>query len=447
MDLAQFNQFMKIQQEMMAALVNQQQETIATQKALAAAQLKETPARSENTVLLPNFENFDTKKESFRNYKLRFENYVQMKGINNNQEYCAKLLLNSIGAKNFNMIAALAAPTLPGELDYKNLMQILERHLSPKKNCLVAQHQFLSKYQEENQSIAEFVALLRTDIGDCEFFCSCNASVADILLRAQFIRGLRDNSIREKILQSETTGFSDIVDKAVALEASKLDSRELSQKFSTPSTSTPFTSTDINKIDKKKFGNEHREKKSQNHHFQNHQFQKKKPQQKSRIDLAALGLDGTCLRCGRHNHLVTDCRTDLKNLKCSSCNKKGHVEKVCIRTLLEKKKKNQQSTHQITTTPEPRNYSTFHIEDVLQNQHLSKDNERFTATVKIEGNPITFEVDSGSGYTFLPQNQFEKLNLKVPLLPASMEFRSYTRDLFVPHGKIKVNVEFNGATT
>lgn len=41
-----------------------------------------------------------------------------------------------------------------------------------------------------------------------------------------------------------------------------------------------------------------------------------------------------------------------------------------------------------------------------------------------------------SGYTFLSRDQLKKLNLKVPISPASIEFHSYSRDAFVPYGKI-----------
>lgn len=81
-----------------------------------------------------------------------------------------KLLLNSIGSTNFNTIAALSAPKLPNELSYDELIKLLKAHMSPKQNVLVMQHQ-LSKYQSDNQTIADYVADLRTDIGDC------NASV------------------------------------------------------------------------------------------------------------------------------------------------------------------------------------------------------------------------------------------------------------------------------
>nr|XP_023022237.1 uncharacterized protein K02A2.6-like [Leptinotarsa decemlineata] len=67
---------------------------------------------------------------------------------------------------------------------------------------------------------------------------------------------------------------------------------------------------------------------------------------------------------------------------------------------------------------------------------------RYYAHVKIEGQLIKFEVDSGSAYTFLQRQQLQDLNLNIPLEPATMGFRSFTQDVFIPDGEIVVNVSY-----
>lgn len=69
-----------------------------------------------NITLIPNYECFDSKRESFPNSKLRFENYGHSKNIVSKKDYCAKLLLNSTGHSNFNVLVALANPKQPNEL-------------------------------------------------------------------------------------------------------------------------------------------------------------------------------------------------------------------------------------------------------------------------------------------------------------------------------------------
>ncbi|KAJ8898451.1 hypothetical protein PR048_003811 [Dryococelus australis] len=163
------------------------------------------------------------------------------------KKYCAQLLLNSIGASNFIMISALGAPKEPSELTYAELIEMLEKHLAPKRHILVAQHQFISKYQTSEQKIADFIATLRSELNDCDFIlqCECKVSIAHTFLRAQFIHGLCDNCICEQLLQSDKVAFNELVLKAITLESSKADLKALVQRSQSGGTST---TVDISKV-------------------------------------------------------------------------------------------------------------------------------------------------------------------------------------------------------
>ena len=41
-------------------------------------------------------------------------------------------------------------------------------------------------------------------------------------------------------------------------------------------------------------------------------------------------LNGKCIQCGSSNHEKSACPTDKGTLQCKKCNRKGHVEKVCL---------------------------------------------------------------------------------------------------------------------
>ncbi|XP_039315549.1 uncharacterized protein LOC120360052 [Solenopsis invicta] len=320
MDQEQFQQFL--------SLINQSQQQLITRVLSAQPQGSSQQGTQPliNTTLLPSFENFDAKKESFRYYRQRFENYLQIKGVASDKALCAKMLLNSIGATYYNMLAALVAPQMPTMLEYQNLVEVLEKHLCPKKNILVAQHRFLSTYQNENQSLAEYTALLRRDIADCEFIspCDCKVFIAEIFLRAQFIRGIKDNSIREQLLQSNVSTFKEISEKALALEASKIDSRELSKNQ--PAVHS-FNTEDVNKVIKQQKSRRDTSTSRKRNSEKNPSRHNHRPRSKSRIDYKRLGIEGLCLRCGNNNHLAKDCRIKISSLKCTACSKSGHLSK------------------------------------------------------------------------------------------------------------------------
>ncbi|XP_073811777.1 uncharacterized protein [Musca autumnalis] len=219
-------------------------------------------------------------------------------------------------------MVSLVAPQKLNDVQYDVLVRKLETHLCPKKNVFVLQHRFLSTYQGEDQTLSEYVALLRRDLNECEFVstCDCKADISNIFLRAQFIRGVKDVNIREQLLQSEEPDFDKIFEKALSLEASRIDSRELDSKNSSGTSS-------VNKIRSRST--------SGNRRRQFHRSSSRgSTSPKSKVNFSQLGIDSLCIRCGRNNHKVKDCRTNPKRLKCRACGKTGHVKQVCIKTLL-----------------------------------------------------------------------------------------------------------------
>ena len=394
----------------------------------------------QSSILIPPFENFNSSRENFKMYRQRFENYLTMKGVFEDKMLCSQMLLNSIGPSHYQLIISLISPKKPTELSYDELIKCTEDHLCPKKNVLVAQHTFLSTYQQENQTIASYVAQLRRDIDDCDFVCTCKSSIANTFLRAQFIRGLRDNSIRENILQSDASNFDDIVKKALAIEASKLDSRLIGNKQ--PSTLDPSPSSpDVNKI-------------SRHHSRSNQQRDSSRSRSHSNsrtpINYKHLGIDDLCIRCGRNSHRVKDCWCDPKALRCNSCLTEGHVQKVCIKTLLAAKKsqKTSNSTNAVEDLTSIQAYGIYNIVDIFENCHINNnDASKYFVTVGIEGHPQKFEVDSGAGFTLLPRSSYQNLKLNKPLQKTNLLFRSYTQNVFVPDGKLQVKVQFKNRTS
>ena len=409
---------------------------------------------------LPPFENFNSSKENFKMYKARFENYLTMKGVFENKTLSSQMLLNSIGSEHYQLITSLIAPRQPSELSYNEIITHFEKHLCPKRNILVAQHRFLSQYQQDSQSIAEYVALLRRDITDCEFICSnatCNSSIADTFLRAQFIRGIRDNSIRENLLQSENSKFDEILEKALALEASKIDSRELANRQLV--TSPSLGGTDVNKVNDHRSRSKNRSSgKNSKAHSSGKSSSAARPSRsksRSRLNYRQLGLENSCLHCGRQNHSTRECRADHSKLRCDSCNKSGHVSRVCISTLM--KSGNKSNNTRSTQNFHSANYvdiSTFHdldgvnrIVDIFEKSNEPQDSAKYYVDVQIEGRVQNFEVDSGAGLTLLPMSDFQHLKLPIELRPTEIQFRSYTSGIFKPLGVAEVNVEYNNLSS
>lgn len=82
MNAEQFEQFLQAQQNLQTIL-----STVLNQQAASSSTTARNPPII-NTALLPNFDYFDSNKETFYNYLQRFENYLSMKNVSDNKSYC-----------------------------------------------------------------------------------------------------------------------------------------------------------------------------------------------------------------------------------------------------------------------------------------------------------------------------------------------------------------------
>ncbi|GBM52134.1 hypothetical protein AVEN_189323-1 [Araneus ventricosus] len=64
---------------------------------------KETPVITISHI--PPSESYEPKKEKFKYYMQRSENFLMMKDVFQDKDKCAQILLNSIGASNYNILA------------------------------------------------------------------------------------------------------------------------------------------------------------------------------------------------------------------------------------------------------------------------------------------------------------------------------------------------------
>lgn len=176
----------------------------------------------------------------------------------------------------------------------------------------------------------------------------------------------------------------------------------------------------------------------------NRSFSRGPNRSKSRVNFAQLGIDNLCIRCGKDNHKVKQCRTNPKRLKCKSCGKTGHVQQVCLKTLISTSN-NSISTNTEYDEPIYKMYGINKIVDINNNKpHNKNDDDKYVVVVEINGRRQLFEVDSGVKYTLIKKSEYERLNIKTQLQPSSIAFRSYTRNILIPYGKVNIDVKYNG---
>jgi len=321
MNAEQFTQFLEQQNKNFQTLLQQINNNQVTQSSI---QLN-----------VSNFEKFDKERESFQQYKERFENFLTLKGLASDKDISKAILLNSIGPEYFELLKLSVAPREVNTLNYDETVQALDGQLTEKKNIIVERHKFLSQNQGPDQSVQDFVTQLHKYVPSCEFQCECKKSVANLFLHSQFIRGLSNSDIRHQLLLDNSKTFQEAVSKAQTLEASLMDNKQ----FECP---VENSSTDINRVCRPDNTNAYKStSESTNRMSSRRDLQDQQSPRFStrrRIDFKTLGIEGLCLKCARSNHTSYQCKIDRHRLNCRFCKLQGHVEKVCIKRLVSEKR-------------------------------------------------------------------------------------------------------------
>lgn len=433
MSNAELQDILRQQNELIQLLLNQQRESSSTPGDLSRQSIQ--------------FDSFNPKEEKFDCYLLRLENFFAIKKLTGDSAEIEKaksqILINSIGTKYIQLLRNATAPSDPRSKTYNELIEILKIQLAPKINVFSEQHKFLSRTQKPGESIASYVSSLQELALSCDWTCpqnTCKKQFTAIILRAQLIRGLHDSDIRERLLQQPdqaNISFEKLVEIAQSIELSKSETKEVYKNVSNTAPVNKLHAAKSNSGGhRNQFSSGRRQSRSTSRNTTPRRQQSKS---RSRVDFKALGIDNCCLRCGYSNHIIKDCRQSSDKFKCKSCGRTGHVEKVCVGTLL--KNRNNKSVKNSVS------YLSHDSDDDIQEiNNIDDGSAKIIIPLKINGIECELECDSGSRKTVVSLDFFKRLNLSTKLLPSKLLFRDYQHNYFRPLGYAVVTVQYGDRT-
>uniref|UniRef100_A0A8D8LP96 CCHC-type domain-containing protein n=1 Tax=Cacopsylla melanoneura TaxID=428564 RepID=A0A8D8LP96_9HEMI len=166
----------------------------------------------------------------------------------------------------------------------------------------------------------------------CQWVCpdaACQKPF-DSIFQAQFIRGIRENYIRENLLllPSETT-LETTLETALSLEAAHKQNVEEYTDESSGDLYIHKVSNETYPFSKSSRSRYPPRSSSPPRHSSTTTY-KRKCQLQERLH--ELGLEDMCLRCGEPHHTAWECRVNSNTLRCTQCKRTGHVASVCIST-------------------------------------------------------------------------------------------------------------------
>ena len=114
----------------------------------------------------------------------------------------------------------LLPPVSPSTKTIEELFKILQEQLKPQPTVLAERYKFYCRDQNENESISDYIAVLRKYTLHCNF-----RGFLDEALRGRFVHGLINSSIRRRLLAERTLTLKPAIDLAKTLESAEVETK------------------------------------------------------------------------------------------------------------------------------------------------------------------------------------------------------------------------------
>ncbi|XP_050344615.1 uncharacterized protein LOC126769742 [Nymphalis io] len=174
---------------------------------------------------------FQVNSDDWYLYVERLEQYLIVNRIPN--ELYVPTLITVIGSKCYELLVSLCTPDKPSSKSFKQLIEILGKHLQPKPSILAERFKFRQRIQINGESISEYTAELKKMSKTCEF-----GSWLEESLRDQLVCGLSSDVIRQRIFAEEHLDFKKAYQLAVNMEAAERNTAAVDSRIGNSNNST-----------------------------------------------------------------------------------------------------------------------------------------------------------------------------------------------------------------
>ncbi|XP_047533388.1 uncharacterized protein K02A2.6-like [Vanessa atalanta] len=332
---------------------------------------------------------FDHSSQEWNSYKSRLNQWFIANDITNETDKSKvkrrAILLSALSESTFKLASDLALPRKAEDVDYEEILRLLDNHFTPKRIGFSEKSIFYSAMQQSGESHTQWAARIRGLAAHCGF-----KNLEEALLD-RFIMGMIPGHERDKLFaqdQREMT-LAKAVDLAESVRCARLAAMS--------AVAMPGGSGAV---------------------------------------VTAAGQDGVfaiskkekCSVCGFTNHKSVQCR--FKNYKCKKCSKKGHLGRMCT---VDKVKYVEEGN----MGDEDDGESFYNIR--------CDSGKPMTEKVYIGDLFLEFEIDSGSAVSVISESTYKKYFPKVPLLATNKKLLGYTGTKLETCGVVRLPVAYSGS--
>lgn len=299
--------------------------------------------------------------EKWKTWKQVWENYCIITEINSKSaEYKLAIFLHAIGPEALVIYNSFDYGENEDKTSLATVIEKFDKHFIGETNETYERYLFNKRMQQPTESVDEYVTALKTLAKTCNF-CQC---LHDSLIRDQIIIGIRDNTVRKRLLQERKLTLNRCIDMCRSAEAT------------TSRMKTMGNDAEINKIKMKSSST-----------------WKKKSDQSKRPEVNKKTVN--CKYCG-YNHVPDKSKCPAWGKKCSLCKGRNHFAKKCSKSKPVRMVQQSSSDEQSSGESDSDWVNVIHINTV------NNKSKQVYAEMLVNGKPVRFQLDCGAAVNVLP---------------------------------------------
>lgn len=354
--------------------------------------------------------------ENWQKWYQKFELFLLASGKSSEVDQVKiALLLNLIGDEGLEVFNAFTYAKKDDKEKFDKVVKKFTEHCQPKKNIVFERFKFHGAVQKINQSIDQFVTEIKNLAKSCEF------KEENSMIRDRIVIGIKNDAIKEKLLQISDLTTEKAIEVYKAWESSKKQVQEMSRKSE--------NELEVEAVSSRKGRKENQ-------------------------DRTTSIIKYDCRKCGRV-HEKGKCFAYGK--QCTICMGYNHFAVGCFKknaigrdARWNKPRENQQRRRVNEVEEEGDFYIDWLFEEVSDGQISSNclsldsvgnsfgnnvfNDKQWFEIIKIEGNDVNCKLDTGAQCNVLPCKVFESLGCVSKLRKENTKLISYGGNKIVAEG-------------
>lgn len=176
-------------------------------------------------LLIGTIGEFVPKMESWSAYVERLEQFFEANDIG--AEKHVPTLISCMGPTTYGLLRNLVQPDVPKGKTYKDIVDVLSKHLEPKPLIIAERFRFNRCNQKADETVTSYAAELK----QCAVHCEFGASL-DEALRDRLVSGIRNEACQRRLLSEANLTFARAFELALNMETAEKDAHQLRKQDS-----------------------------------------------------------------------------------------------------------------------------------------------------------------------------------------------------------------------